>query len=250
MSKRLMVLILGLLMLLVLAAVFHLPIGAWLRQLLTWTEQLGPWGPLLLVGIYVVGGVLMLPGSILTVGTGFLYGVPLGFLLVWIANTLGACAAFGVGRTIARDWVARRVANNEKFASLDKAVGVHGFKIVLLTRLSPAFPYNFLNYVFGVSRVSFRQYALASMLGLIPGILMYVYIGAGLRPLVEAAAHIEDPTPESIVHHVFFWFGLVVTVVLAVAATRIARKALAATSSARSDPPLAAGTPTDAQDPL
>jgi len=231
MGKGLVILILSLLVLLVIAGALHLPIGAWLQRLLEWTEQLGVWGPLALVGIYIVAGVLMLPGSILTVGAGFLYGVPLGFLIVWIANTLGACAAFWVGRTVARGWVARWVSRSKRFATLDKAVGEHGFKIVLLTRLSPVFPYNLLNYAFGVSKISCRQYALASWIGLIPGILLYVYIGAGLRPLAEAVADIEDPTPEPVLYHIAFWLGLVVTLILTVVAMRIAHRALAAPSS-------------------
>jgi len=238
MSKQLLILILSLLMLVVIVVAFHLPIGAWLRRFLAWTDQLGAWGPLLLMVLFILGSVLLvLPGFILTVGAGFLYGVPLGFLIVWISNTLGACAAFAVGRTIARDWVARRVARHEKFASLDEAIGEQGFRIVLLTRLSPAFPFGFLNYAFSVSRVSFRPYALASCLGLIPGVLVFVYIGASLRPLATAIAAIEDPTPAPIAHQVFFWFGLASTIVLAVVLTHIAREALAGTSHGRNDPP-------------
>jgi uncharacterized membrane protein YdjX (TVP38/TMEM64 family) len=245
MSKRLIVVILSLLILVVIVLVFHLPIGDWLRSLLAWAERLGPWGPVLLVGLYVVAGVLLLPGSILTVGAGFLYGVPLAFLIVWIANTLGACTAFLVGRTIARDWVARRVARSEKFATLDEAVKENGFKIVLLTRLSPAFPYNFLNYAFGVSKIRFRQYAIATWLGLIPGILMYVYIGASLRPFVRAVADVEVNAQPTWAYHVFFWFGLAITVVVVVVTTRIARRALARTSLQHHRLPATASEPVD-----
>lgn len=100
-----------------------------------------------------------------------------------------------------------------------------------------------------MSNVSFRQYALATWIGLIPGILLYVYVGASLRPLAEAVAEIEDPTPEPIAFHIFFWFGLAATLILTIVSTRIARKALAATSSEPHDPPLAVRTPADAPRP-
>lgn len=240
MGKRLILALLGLLIVGAIVLAFHLPIGDWLRWLLAWAEQMGPWGPVVIVLLYVVAGVLMLPGSILTLGTGFLYGVPMGFLIVWIANTVGACAAFLVGRTIARDWVARRLARNEKLATLDDAVEENGFKIALLTRLSPAFPYSFLNYAFAFSKITFRQYALATWLGLIPGVLMYVYIGASLRAFARAVTDVQVNTEPTPAHHVFFWFGLAITVVGVVVVTRIARRALAKTSSERHKQPVPA----------
>ncbi len=223
-SRRLLVPVLSLLVLVAVAGIFHLPVAAWLRQLLLWAERLGPWGPLALAAASAAAAVLLLPGSVLTIGTGFLYGIPLGFGVIWIANMLGACVAFGIGRTLVREWVARRMAANEMFVTLDEAVGEHGFKIVFLTRLSPVFPYGLLNYTFGASRVSFRQYALASSVGLIPGILMYIYIGASLRSLAELGQRADTPVG----HRVFFWFGLAATILLVAAGTYIARRALAA----------------------
>ncbi len=235
-----MMVLLGLLVVVVVAAVFHLPILLWLRRLLAWAEQLGPWGPAALGAMCVVAAVLLLPGSVLTIGTGFLYGVPLGFLVVWIGDLLGACIAFGIGRTVVREWVMRRMAGNEKFIALDEAVGEHGFKIVFLTRLSPVFPFGLLNYSFGASRVSCRQYVLGSLLGLIPGIVLYVYIGASLRSLAMATEG-ELPADSPLVHRVFFWFGLAATITLVVVATYIARRALAAAAPEHSPPGAAPG---------
>ena len=107
--------------------------------------------------------------------------MPVGFLSAWIGAILGACAAFFVGRTLARDWIAAKVAGNSKFAAVDEAVGKEGFKIVFLLRLSPVFPFNFLNYALGLTKVSFKHYALASMIGMIPAGLMYVYFGSAAR---------------------------------------------------------------------
>ncbi len=226
MKKNVKFVVLGLVLVALIAAAILLPVKDWLHRALEWTGELGYWGPVVLGIVYVAAAVLLLPGSILTLGAGFLFGLPAGFLTVWIASTLGACAAFLVGRTVARDWVAERMARNEKFAAVDSAIGAQGFKLVLLMRLSPVFPYNFLNYALGLTNVSFRHYALATWLGMIPGILMYVYLGAGVRSLAEVAAQAEGRRETPLAQRIFFWAGLAIAVLVAVLVTRIARRAL------------------------
>ena len=151
------------------AAGKFLPLKEYLLHLLAWTQSLGFWGPVVVVLFYIVACLLFLPGSILTIGAGFLFKLALGTATVSVGATLGACAAFWVGRTVARGWVAKKIGGNAKFAAIDEAVGREGFKIVLLTRLSPVFPFNLLNYAFGLTRVRFRSYALASWIGMLPG---------------------------------------------------------------------------------
>ncbi len=201
----------------------RLPVKDWLIWALEWTDGLGFWGPVFVVAFYVVACVFLLPGSILTLGAGFLFKVPLGVVTVSVASTLGACAAFGVGRTVAHNWIAGKVAKNEKFAAIDEAVAQQGFKIVLLTRLSPIFPFNLLNYAFGLTNISFLKYALGSWIGMIPGTLMYVYFGAGLRSLADVAA---GNVGKGMAGRLFFWFGLAATIAVTVFVTRIARNAL------------------------
>jgi len=208
---------------LVILALTGLPVRDSLARLLAWTEGLGVWGPIVVVVAYVAASVFLLPGSILTLGAGFLFGVVKGTVLVSVASTLGACAAFLVGRTIARDWVERKIAANRRFGAIDRAVGREGFRIVLLTRLSPVFPFNLLNYAFGLTKVAFRDYALASWIGMIPGTVMYVYLGSAAQSLTAVAAgKAEGAGAEQII----FWAGLVATAAVVVLVTRIARRAL------------------------
>ncbi|MHC4174016.1 MAG: TVP38/TMEM64 family protein [Planctomycetota bacterium] len=200
-----------------------LPVKDWLIRSLEWTQGLGIWGPVFVAAFYIVACILFLPGSILTLGAGFLFKVVVGTITVSIGSTLGACATFLVGRTIARKWIAAKFAKNEKFAAIDEAVARQGFKIVLLTRLSPVFPFNMLNYAFGLTKISFWKYALASWIGMMPGTIMYVYFGAGLRSLADVAAgNVEKSTAG----RVFFWLGLVATIAVTVFVTRVARNAL------------------------
>ncbi len=200
-----------------------LPAKDYLAGLLQAVESVGPWGPVLLAGAYVVACVFFVPGSVLTLGAGFLFGVVRGVIAVSVGSVLGATAAFLVGRTLLRGWIERRIAAYPRFQAIDRAVGKQGFKIVLLVRLSPVFPFNLLNYAFGLTNVRLWQYVLASWIGMLPGTLMYVYLGSALKSLADVAAGApKGGAPQT----VFFVAGLVMTVVATVVVTRVARRAL------------------------
>src|SRR5438093_579170 len=190
-----------------------------LKAALDWIGKLGPWGPLISAGIYGVATVLFVPGSVLTLGAGAVFGVALGSVCVSISATLGATAAFLVGRYLARDAIARKIEKHEKFTTIDRAVADEGWKIVLLTRLSPVFPFTLLNYAFGLTRVKLSHYVLASWLGMIPGTVMYVYLGSLVN---VGAAHRQRTTGEWVLYRV----GLLATIAVTIFVTRVARKAL------------------------
>jgi uncharacterized membrane protein YdjX (TVP38/TMEM64 family) len=195
-----------------------------LKNLLAWIESLGSIGAIAFIGIYIISTVAFLPAFILTLGAGVLFGVWLGSIYVFIGATLGSIAAFLVGRYLARDWVAKKIAGNDRFGAIDRAVGKEGLKIVLLTRLSPAFPFNLLNYAFGVTGVSLQDYAIGSI-GMIPGTIMFVYIGslAGSLALIGTDAQPTNPTLQWTIRIV----GLIATVAVTVYVTRLAKQALA-----------------------
>ncbi len=191
-----------------------------LKQALDWVAQLGPWGPVIFIALYVVATVFFVPGSVLTLGSGAVFGLVWGSIYVSIAATLGATCAFLVGRYLARDAVARRIEGNERFAAIDRAVANEGWKIVGLTRLSPVFPFTLLNYAFGITRVKLGQYVLASWIGMMPGTVMYVYLGS----LAKAASGERARTPGE---WRLYGVGLLATVVVTLFVTRIAKQALA-----------------------
>jgi uncharacterized membrane protein YdjX (TVP38/TMEM64 family) len=217
----------------VVVALVFLPINEWITSFLAWVQGLGPWGPVLLAAAYVPAAVLLVPGSLITIGAGAVFGLTVGTAAVSVGSTLGASAAFLLGRTLARGWVERRVAGNPRFAALDAAVGEQGFKIVLLLRLSPVFPFNVLNYALGLTRIRFRTYLLASWIGMLPGTLMYVYIGSALGSLADLGA--EKPE-ENVAQKVLFWSGLAATVVVTLFITRMARRTLAAAVPRATEP--------------
>ncbi len=200
-----------------------LPVQVWLVAFNDWVEGLGYVGYLVFVGMYILATVLFLPGSVLTIGAGFLFGVIGGSVAVSVASTVGASLAFLIGRYIARNRVASRLSKNEKFAAVDSAIGKEGGKIVLLLRLSPVFPFNALNYLLGLTAVKFWHYVIGSWLGMMPGTVLYVYLGHIGKAGLEAASGGGGKTP---LEYAFLGFGLVITAIVTVYITKVARKAL------------------------
>lgn len=193
------------------------------RDALAWISGLGPLAPLIFIVLYILACVLLVPGSILTLGAGVLFGVFKGSITVSIGATLGATCAFLVGRYVARGWVVGRMAGDARFQAIDEAVAWEGWKIVLLTRLSPMLPFNLLNYAFGLTQVSLRDYVLASWIGMLPGTILYVYIGSLAGSLAELAASGRTRTP---IEWALYGVGLLATLAVTVYVTRIARRAL------------------------
>jgi uncharacterized membrane protein YdjX (TVP38/TMEM64 family) len=199
--------------------------GLLLQSALAWITGLGAWGPAIFVLLYVGATVLLLPAVVLTLGAGAVFGVARAFVAVSAGATLGATAAFLIGRYLARDWVAARVAGSPRLGAIDEAVAREGWRIVLLTRLSPAFPFVLLNYAFGLTRVPLRQYVLASWVGMMPGIALYAYIGSVVG---DVAAAVGGGRARSPWEWALYALGLAATLAVTVYVTRIARGALAA----------------------
>lgn len=204
------------------AKLFNLKQG--FRDTLAWISGLGPLGPLIFIGLYILVCVLLLPGSIPTLGAGVVFGVVKGSIVVSIGSTLGATCAFLIGRYLARNWVSGKITGNEKFKAIDQAVGTQGWKIVLLTRLSPIFPFNLLNYAFGLTKVSLKHYFFASWVGMIPGTIMYVYVGSLAGDLAKLGTGERTRTTGE---WILYGVGLLATLAVTIFVTRIARKALA-----------------------
>jgi uncharacterized membrane protein YdjX (TVP38/TMEM64 family) len=196
------------------------PVDRWLEATLNWVRELGVSGWAIFVLVYALAAVLTVPAVLLTLGAGAVYGVLLGTILVTIGATLGATSAFLLGRTFARGWVSKKIARSKRFAAVDEAVGKSGFKIVFMTRLSPVFPYVYLNYMFSLTKVRLNDYVAASFIGMIPATLLYAYLG-------KIAGDISTKNmPESVSTKLFTWLGLIVTLIVTIYVTRLARKAL------------------------
>jgi uncharacterized membrane protein YdjX (TVP38/TMEM64 family) len=194
-----------------------------IARLLEWAPGAGLWGALLFGLAYIPAAVLFVPASVLTLGAGFVFGVAKGTVIVSLGSTAGAAAAFIVARTAGHDWVVGRMARHPAVDAIGRAVESEAFKVVFLTRLSPLFPFNLLNYAFGLSSVPFKTYVLASWVGMLPGTLMYIYLGSAARSVAALLSGELRRTPGQ---QALFAAGLVATVAVTTIVTRAARRVL------------------------
>lgn len=207
----------------VVVAIRLLPLSRWLGIFNLWVSGLGALGMLVFALMYAVATVLMLPGSLLTLAGGATFGLLPGFVTVLFGATAGAALAFLVSRHLARNRVETWIQKKPSFDVIDKAVAKQGWKIVFLTRLSPVFPFNFQNYAYGLTSVSFVQYTLASWVGMIPGAFLYVYLGTLGRSGLEAASGAQSAETLRLVLQVV---GLLATLLVTALITRTAKRAL------------------------
>jgi uncharacterized membrane protein YdjX (TVP38/TMEM64 family) len=197
-------------------------LGSYFLEFGEWVNGLGWWGPLIFMAGYIAATVAFVPGSALTLTAGAIFGIVNGTVYVFIAATIGATAAFLVSRYVARQAIEARLQDDRRFAAIDRAVGREGFKIVLLLRLSPVFPFNLLNYALGLTGVRLRDYVLASA-GMLPGTLVYIYSG---KVAGDVARAIGGGTVGGAPYYAVLGLGFVATVIVTVLVTRTARRAL------------------------
>ena len=202
----LLVVLLGII---ILSKIFN--VGDRLGELRVWIDALGPMGPVAFVFIYASATVAALPGSVFSVIAAALFGPFLGVLVVIVGATLGASLAFLVSRYFARKAVEGWLSRSEKFRNLDEMTERHGSIIVAITRLVPIFPFNLLNYGFGLTKVHFRTYVMWSAVCMLPGTILYV---VGSAALLEALAQGKVP-----------WILVVVVVVILGILTVLVRQA-------------------------
>lgn len=188
-----------------------------MQQLLEWVQQQGVWAPILFVLVYAAAAVAFVPGSVMTLASGAIFGLVKGVVLVSIASTTAAAISFLLGRFALRGWVEKKLAHRPAFRALDEAVGREGWKMVLLLRLSPVFPFTLLNYALGLTRIGFWPAVLASWVGMLPGTILYVYLGS----LAQVAA-----TGSTTAEKILYGVGLVATLAVTVWITRIAKRAV------------------------
>jgi uncharacterized membrane protein YdjX (TVP38/TMEM64 family) len=203
-------------------------LGSQIPRFAGWVEGLGLWAPLVFVVGYAGLTLAFVSGGALTAASGFLFGLGEGVLYSFVAAVIGSTGAFLVARHGGRRWIEPRVEGDRRFAAIDRAVGTQGLKITFLLRLSPVFPFVLLNYALGLTRVRLRDYALASF-GMLPGTLLYVYLGKAAGDLATALSGAGARGPA---YYAVLGLGLLATIVVTAIVTRLARRALAEATAA------------------
>jgi uncharacterized membrane protein YdjX (TVP38/TMEM64 family) len=155
-----------------------------LENTVTKVSDLGPYGYLYFSMVYIAAEVLLVPVLPLTASSGYLFGLVPGTIVTLTSATIAASISFFIGRTLLRDWVREKAADNKQWRAVDGAIGKDGFKIILLLRLSPLFPLTLSNYLYGITAVDFWQYFAATLLGFAPGTIGFVYAGSAGKALM------------------------------------------------------------------
>jgi uncharacterized membrane protein YdjX (TVP38/TMEM64 family) len=195
-----------------------------LAELAARLNDAGPWAPALFIVAYIIGSLAFIPGAVLTLIAGAVFGLSRGIPICFTGAVLGSSAAFGVARTLARRRVERWLARDPRAAAISDAVAGRGLLIVLLLRLSPVFPYNVVNYALGASAIRYRDFLIGSI-GMLPGTVLYAYYGKVVGDVTALATGTAPPRGPA--YYLLLGVGLGATVLLTVVVTRVAKKALA-----------------------
>jgi uncharacterized membrane protein YdjX (TVP38/TMEM64 family) len=195
----------------------------WLAPVVLKLGELGPWGPVLFILLYIAAAVTLAPAFFLTVAAGALFGVWRGSLFVFIGASLGASAVYALGSPMSRSRLMARVTRDRRVAAVRDAVRGEGAWVMFLLRLSPLVPFNILNYALALSGVRFVDFAIA-LLGMIPAIIMYTYYGKVVGDVAALAAGVSPPRgPE---YYALLVLGLVAIIISTTMITRAARRAV------------------------
>jgi uncharacterized membrane protein YdjX (TVP38/TMEM64 family) len=201
------------------AAHHLLPVERWLAGFQRWVEGLGWWAPVVYGVVYVLAAVLLVPGSVLTLGAGLIFGVARGTLVVVVSATVAAALAFLIARYGARRRVEGWARESPRFQAIDAAIREQGFQVVALLRLSPLVPFSLSNYLYGLTAVPFWHYVAATAVAIVPGTLLYVSLGAAGRAV--AAREGRSPAEWALLA-----VGLLATAAATVLVGRAARRQL------------------------
>jgi uncharacterized membrane protein YdjX (TVP38/TMEM64 family) len=204
-----------------LRASVEMSLSQFLHHSMEWIAQSGWVGVGWFILLYTLTCVFFLPGSILTIGAGAVYGFWFSTALVAVSSTVGAAVNFLTSRYLVRDWMQRRIGQNAKFRALEKAVSSAGSRMILISRLSPIIPHSLVSYAAGLMRISFWRFTLASFVGFLPPSAAYTYVGAIVGKAVRTSAGV---TPHDPVTWAFYGVGLAATLAVTVIATRVARR--------------------------
>jgi uncharacterized membrane protein YdjX (TVP38/TMEM64 family) len=224
------------------------PLEDALLDFLEWLESLPKWqGILMLTLVETVCTVLILPATPLNLASGFLFGVWWGSLISVSSTDIASVISFFIGRYVARGWAEKEIEKRPKFKAVDAAVEKQGMWIIILVRFSPVFPFGLCNYLFGLTKVSFVKYWIATTIGLLPYTVAYTYLGSLMRQLTDI---FNDDSTDSTQQIIFLSIGGGATLMTIVVVAWITRRALKSATKEYEDDLLRAATDPDLEEQL
>lgn len=193
---------------------------------LQWIDGLGNLGAIAFVGIYIVANIFCIPGSILALAGGVLFGKVVGACLVFTGGFIGAYNAFILGRYFLQTWVEKRAAQNSYLKIIDRIIETEGWKIACLLHLSPLIPFNLLNYALGASKITHKSFIFATAIGILPGVILYTFLGSSISDLTMIFTGMLDDSDRKI-QWLFSILGIVSTLGISLYLAQLARQEIA-----------------------
>ena len=194
-----------------------------LASTLIWLKSLGTWGAIAFIIVYTFATLICVPGSILALGGGALFGAVWGAILVFIGGFIGAMSAFSLSRYFLKDWVKRQLSKRLYLQAINQAIAGEGWKFAFLLHLSPIIPFNILNYALGVSKLAFQDYTIATAIGIFPGVILYTFLGSTIGDLTMIMMDMPHES-HSKIQWIFTIAGLLITALLAIYLGRVANQ--------------------------
>lgn len=186
-------------------------------------EQMENWEAFALFGLYIPAAVLFVPVFIISLAAGYLLNFKMALVVISLGSTTGALAAFTLARTVGRAFLEEKIARHPKFRAIDQAVSGQGFKIVALSRIAPILSYNLLNYMFAISRVSFKEYFWGTWIGMLPATLLLALLGASAK---DVPAILANPRAGIAQHPAYLVGGALITLLILLMMTRMIMRTL------------------------
>lgn len=190
----------------------------WSVDFIEWVHAEGSPAIAIFIASYIAAELLLVPRSLLSLASGFLYGPLWGAAIAIGCGTTGALLAFVLGRKVGHTWAIRRIRRHPRMAALERVVDRAGRKVSFLVRLAPILPFGIVNYGFGVTAIPFRDYALGTALGLLPGSILNAYLGSRVTVVSRVGSHQSGPG---------LWIGVALALVSLAALAWIAHRELA-----------------------
>ena len=181
-------------------------------SMLLWVDSQGKSGAIAFVVIYAVATIICIPGSILALAGGALFGSFWGAIIVFLGGFLGAVSVFSLGRYLLKNWVKHQLSKNRYLQAINRAIAAEGWKIAILLHISPIIPFNILNYALGASKLAFKDFIIATAIGIIPGVMLYTFLGSAFGDLTMIV--MNSAQPRSKIQWLFSIAGVIVTITM------------------------------------
>ena len=202
--------------------IYFFDLQSHVREILKWIDARGIWAPIIFILLDIVIVIFLLPGVLITLGAGFIFGVVMGSIYIVVATTIGAVIAFILARYLLSERTANYLRTKPRLKFIDQLLATEGWKLVLVTRLIPFFPFKLSNYLFGLTKFKLKDFFIGTFFGIWPITIFNVYVGS----ITADLSTLGTGSTKTNLEWVIYVFGFIMTIFVVIYVTNRARHAL------------------------